>query len=733
MEFYRKIPVWKDGDWIEPVEYTDPKILHDELAEIFKEPGKYDFTIQVSEAFNQQARDFKSNENIYCLASYLTTDFINYWDGEKAKCINGAFFYSGNNKWYLPRDYYMWLNFLPIFDKMKGKFDFPQVWDIQYHVALYEELAQLTDKNAVIVKKRQTAMSFFHCAKLINRLWFDEGAKLKLAASLTTYIEDDWNFLEGYRDFLNENTAWYRPMSPNTRLNWMQQIEVKDPNTRRSSKIGNKSHIKGVSLENNPTKGVGGPTSLIVVDEAGLLANLNKTYEFVRPSMYMGSVKTGLFIAVGSVGELDDAEPIKNMLLHPQGVDAYIVKTDLIDDNKTTGETGLFLPEQWSMPPFIDDAGNSLVEEALAELNREFEIYKQTLTPEEYQLRISQHPRNIKECFAVRELSIFPINIIQDQMLKIKDKEYPYELIELDEDIVRNEIIVRHTTRPPISDWPVKRNAIDKRGSIQVWERPDKNAPKGTYVASIDPVGVGKTTTSDSLCSIYVYKLPVEVTRVKEEGNETFIEGDKVVCSWCGRYDDINETNRQLRLIIEWYNAETLVENNIPTFITYMQNEKKQQYLATSDKMLFLKEYVGRNGYQTYGWRNTNTLFRNNILPYLIEFLCEVLDEERDENGVLIRKIFGASRIPDNMAFVEMLGYTPEVNCDRLISLASLIAYTRIKIANGQRKVRVDYENKNLDNSKNVTKFTNSFFRNIGINKQMSNVSRQRSFFKHLR
>lgn len=733
MEFYRKIPVWKDGDWIEPVEYTDPKILHDELAEIFKEPGKYDFTIQVSEAFNQQARDFKSNDNVYCLASYLTTDFINYWDGEKAKCINGAFFYSGNNKWYLPRDYYMWLNFLPIFDKMKGKFDFPQVWDIQYHVALYEELAQLTDKNAVIVKKRQTAMSFFHCAKLINRLWFDEGAKLKLAASLTTYIEDDWNFLEGYRDFLNENTAWYRPMSPNTRLNWMQQIEVKDPNTRRSSKIGNKSHIKGVSLENNPTKGVGGPTSLIVVDEAGLLANLNKTYEFVRPSMYMGSVKTGQFIAVGSVGELDDAEPIKNMLLHPLGVDAYIVKTDLIDDNKTTGETALFLPEQWSMPPFIDKAGNSLVEEALADLNREFEIYKQTLTPEEYQLRISQHPRNIKECFAVRELSIFPLNIIQDQMLKIKDKEYPYELIELDEDIVKNEIIVRHTTRPPISDWPVKRNAIDKRGSIQVWERPDINAPKGTYVASIDPVGVGKTTTSDSLCSIYVYKLPVEVTRVKEEGNETFIEGDKVVCSWCGRYDDINETNRQLRLIIEWYNAETLVENNIPTFITYMQNEKKQQYLATSDKMLFLKEYVGRNGYQTYGWRNTNTLFRNNILPYLIEFLCEVLDEERDENGVLIRKIFGASRIPDNMAFVEMLGYTPEVNCDRLISLASLIAYTRIKIANGQRKVRVDYENKNLDNSKNVTKFTNSFFRNIGTNKQMSNGSRQRSFFKHLR
>ena len=732
MEFNRKIPVWKDGYWVDPVEYDDPKYLHDELAEIFMEPGQYGFTEEVSEAFNQQARDFRSNNNVYCMAAYLTSDFITYWDGEKAKCINGAFFYQGNNKWYLPRDYYMWLNFLPIFDKIKGRFDFPLVWDVQYHMSLYEDLALLIGKNAVVVKKRQIASSFFHCAKIINRLWFDEGAKLKLAASLSSYIEDDWNFLESYRDFLNENTAWYRPMSPNTRLNWMQQIEIKDPHTRRSSKIGNKSNIKGISLENNPTKGVGGPTSLMFVDEAGLLANLNKTYEFVRPSMYMGSVKTGQFIAAGSVGELDDAEPIKNMLLHPQGVDAYIVQSDLIDENRTTGETALFIPEQWGMPPFIDKAGNSLVQEALAELNREFEQYRQTLSPEEYQLRISQHPRNIKECFAVRELSIFPTNIIQDQMLKIQDKQYPYELVELDEDVVKNEIIVRHTNRHPINEWPVKKTSLDKRGAIQVWERPDKDAPNGTYIASIDPVNVGKTTTSDSLCSIYVYKMPVEVTKVKEEGNETFVEGDKIVCAWCGRYDDIDETNRQLRLILEWYKCEALVENNVPTFITYMQHEKKQQYLTTSDKMLFLKEYVGKNGYQTYGWRNTNTLFKNNILPYLIEYLCDVLDEERDENGVLIRKIFGATRIPDNMAFVEMLGYNENANCDRLIALASLIAYSRIKLANEKRKVRVDYENKNLAVSKNLYKFTSTAFRNIGRSKY-SGMSISRSPFKHLR
>ena len=110
-----------------------------------------------------------------------------------------------------------------------------------------------------------------------------------------------------------------------------------------------------------------------------------------------------------------------------------------------------------------------------------------------------------------------------------------------------------------------------------VWERPTKNPEFGTYYASIDPVSEGKTTTSDSLCSIFVYKNPVEVTRETENGLEHFIEKDKIVAAWCGRYDDINKTHEQLELIIEWYNAWTIVENNISLFIQYMISRKKQK------------------------------------------------------------------------------------------------------------------------------------------------------------
>ena len=116
-------------------------------------------------------------------------------------------------------------------------------------------------------------------------------------------------------------------------------------------------------------------------------------------------------------------------------------------------------------------------------------------------------------------------------------------------------------------------------GKDLLTKRPDF----GAYYASIDPVSEGKTTTSDSLCSIYVYKNATEVTRESPVAGdvEQFIEKDKVVAAWCGRFDDINKTHQRLELIIEWYNAWTIVENNISLFIQHMIARKKQRYLST--------------------------------------------------------------------------------------------------------------------------------------------------------
>lgn len=730
--FHKEIPTYENGNWI-ITEFTELQDYRDFVLSTFKIPGEYRLD-ETAKMFNYQGKYYEKH-GVYCTAPFNSKDFRKYWDFEKQKSMQGSIFKSGDKTWFLPRDYYFWINFLPIYDKMRKDFKFAHVWDVQLHMALYEELAEIHYKHSSITKKRQIASSYFHMAKLLNRIWFDKGAILKIGASLKDYINlaGSWKFLDEYRAFLNGETAWYRPMNPGKVLEWQQKIEV--TKSGRKKEVGLKGMMTGMSFEQSDTKGVGGPCTLFFYEEAGVAPTMDKTFEFLRPAMQAGDITTGMFICAGSVGELKDCDPLKKFTLFPEQNDIYAVETDLIDEKGTIGKSGLFIPEQWGMPPYIDEFGNSMVEEALEALDVKFAKWKKELEPALYQLRISQHPRNIKEAFAYREEAIFPMELIEHQKHEIAEKSYPYELLNISENI-HGEIVVKKTTKPPISTFPIKLNEDDKTGTLVVWERPDQNKEFGTYLASIDPVSEGKTTTSESLCSIYVYKTATHVRRYTEEGVENFVEGDKIVAAWCGRFDDINETHKRLRLIIEWYNAWTLVENNISLFIQYMIKERKQKYLVPKNQMLFLKEaQSNKSVYQEYGWKNTGTLFKNHLISYLVEWVKEVVEEDIDEDGIIKKKFFGIRRIPDPMAMEEMSAYKEGVNVDRLVSLAALVAFAKIRESNSERPVKVENEiENNLEKSQNLYKLKSDAFRTVGRSgKGGSSNGKKRSPFKRLR
>jgi hypothetical protein len=514
-------------------------------------------------------------------------------------------------------------------------------------------------------------------------------------------------------------------------LLWQQQIEVRIGN--RKVRKGLKSKIQGASFEKNATTGVGGPTTIFFHEEAGIAPKMMDTYEYLRPAMLSGMETTGMFIAAGSVGDLEQCKPLKEMILNPKANGIYSVQTDLVDEEGTTAMCGLFIPEQWSMPPYIDKFGNSKIKEALQAIHNEREEWKADLNPEQYQLRISQKPTNIAEAFAYRKESIFPQGIIHKQLKKIEEKEYSYEHIELDR--TQDGIIYKRSNKLPIRTFPVNRKLQDKSGCLVVWEKPVSNPDFGMYYASIDPVSEGKTTTSDSLCSIFVYKNPVEITRETIEGIEHIIEKDKIVAAWCGRYDDINKTHHQLELIIEWYNAWTVVENNISLFIQYMISKKKQRYLVPKNQILFLKD-LGSNKtvFTDYGWKNTGTLFKTHLISYAIEFLREETDQEFDEEGNTISSTLGIERIPDPMLLKEMLAYQPGVNVDRLVAFSALIAFAKVQQSNrGFAKRRESEIDNKFDNSKNLYKLKYSPFKNIGRNKKINGKKFKKSAFKNFR
>ena len=729
---FREIPTYENGQWDVTTFYTREE-LRDFLLSIFKEPGKYEFN-ETSKIFNEEGRKFQK-QGYYCAAPVKTKDFIAYWNDQKAKCRNGIIVKDGDQKWYVTRDYYMWLNFLPIYDKEEKRFDFAKVRDAQYHMALYEHLAEINWKHAIILKKRQIASSYFHMAKLLNQYWFEEGAVLKIGASLKDYINEkgSWKFLNEYKNFLNEHTAWYRPAEPDKVGAWQQQIKVRIGG--RDTYKGLKSTINLYSFEKDPTHGVGGPVTYFFHEEAGIAPKMDDTYGFMKPALKSGHMITGQFIAAGSVGDLDQCEPMKEYILHPEENGFYGVKSDLVDKDGTIGITGLFIPEQWSMPPYIDQWGNSKVEEALEALEKEFEKMKKDLDPAAYQLTVSQQPRCIEEAFATRKVSVFPPHLVARQMQRIQDKEYSVEYLELSRN-AEGKIVDKPSRKIPIMEFPISKKTEDKEGVICIYERPHKDPPFGMYYASVDPVGEGKTTTSESLCSIYVYKNPVEV--IKDDGNgrvKNEIERDMIVASWCGRFDDLNKTHERLELLIEWYNAWTVVENNVALFIQYMISKKKQRYLVPKDMILFLKDIgANRNVFQEYGWKNVGTLFKGTVLSYGIEFLKEELDHETKENGDIVKTIYGAERIPDIMLLREMQAYRDGLNVDRLVAFCALIAFAKVQQSNRGLTKRVEVTKENLDNSQKFSKLNWSPFRHIGGSKGNSGDNRPpRNAFKNMR
>ena len=732
-EIYQDIPTYDNGKWT-TTSFDSREDFSNFIFGVFKEPGQYGFNDTTNQIFISESNKFRS-DGVYCTAPFKSKDFINYWDDQKAKCKKGIIVKDDTNTWFLAREYYMWLNFLPIFDKEIQKFGFAKIRDAQYHMALYELLAELNYKHVAILKKRQIASSYYHMGKLINQQWFEPGVTLKIGASLKDYINEkgSWKFLQEYAAFLNEHTAWYRPMSPDKVMMWQQKIEVRKGD--RKTEVGLKGTIQGMSFEKDPTNGVGGPVKYFFHEEAGIAPKMDQTYEYMRPAMRSGMVTTGMFIAAGSVGDLSQCEPLRDMILNPLSKDIYAVETDLIDEKGTTGMSGLFIPEQWSMPPYIDDFGNSLVAEALEALDRQFEQWKKELNPEDYQLRISQHPRNIREAFAHRSVSLFPTHLVAAQQRRIEEKEYAYEFLDIFTDDT-GKITVRSTDKQPIKEFPVSKKLEDKTGTLVVWERPIKDPTFGQYYASIDPVSEGKTTTSESLCSIYIMKAPVEVTKVTMGETETYIEPDKIVAAWCGRFDDINKTHQRLELIIEWYNAWTVIENNISLFIQYMISRKKQRYLVPKSQIMFLKDLgANANVFQEYGWKNTGTLFKAHLLSYTIEYCKEELDVETKTDGTIVRTKYGIERIPDPMLLKEMQEYADGVNVDRLVSFAALVAFMRIQQANRgySKRVIMDDASKNLQKSNNLFKLNRTPFRHMGqgskvINGQVFNKSAFKNF-----
>lgn len=683
---YTKIPTfdWDTQSWSETSFPSQDKFVGF-LQSIWKEPGEYNFDASTLE-WNRLGKKF-TEKKYYTTLPDNTKDWRTFWDFEKRKCRLGIIWKSGKEIWYLAREYYMLLNFLPITNKEKGSIEgFPDVRDTNYHLQLYEKTAEAIHKHSGLVKKRQMLSSYYHCAKLINFYWFERTKRLKMLASDEDFIkgkDGSWKILEAYRDFLNEHTPWYRHSDPGEVGSWQQKIKVK-LGSRWITK-GNKSSIIAQTLKRDASKSVGGPGYITFYEEAGIAPTMDITLQFMNPAIESGLTKVGSFIAAGSVGDLAHCKPLENMIKDPDTYEMYKVPCRNFDETGVVKDCGLFIPEQYGMQPFIDPYGNSLVSQAIVALKEAQESWK-ALPPDQYRLKMSQKPMTLKQAFDFRNESYFPITLIERRQQIIEEQVRAGRLRPLKgmmkEDEAGNPIFVPRDKLPvdeqaPEMGYPVNPRDRDKRGITIIYDLPKETPEFGINFAGVDTIEANITTTSDSLFCTIIVSRQVEVHREDAEGNTSvYYEGGRLLAIYAGRYDDINDTIKQGELLIRFFNALAAVERNKSNFINHMRRKGYARLLAKRRDMTLFKE-VDSTGYDNdeYGIYlgsdgKANDIINSNLLEDLTTELDVIHRKNRDGSmGEVTKTIRGIDLIDDYWTLEELKLHQAERNSDRRIAL----------------------------------------------------------------
>ena len=198
-----------------------------------------------------------------------------------------------------------------------------------------------------------------------------------------------------------------------------------------------------------------------------------------------------------------------------------------------------------------------------------------------------------------------------------------------------------------------------------IYEFPIESPPYGLYVAGVDPYRQGQSKYSDSLGSVYIYKRMHDLTGEKYQ--------DMFVASYCARPEKKEIWDEQARLLIKYYNARALVENDEVSFIDYMIAKGDAHYLEKQPD--WLKEVVPNTTVRRdYGIHRSAEKIRDFLHTCLKKYLEEPIFVEKDENGNVIREVLGVTKIFDPVLLEEIIQYNDDDNFDRVIAAELAIA-----------------------------------------------------------
>lgn len=271
------------------------------------------------------------------------------------------------------------------------------------------------------------------------------------------------------------------------------------------------------------------------------------------------------------------------------------------------------------------------------------------------------YPIKVDDIFLNEDSNIYTVETAKEQQKQLKITNYQPARVEL----INTKDGIKHvlSEKDLITEFPIR--SQNKDAPIAIYEFPPKDPPFGLYVAGVDPYRQGKAKYSDSLGAVYIYKRMHNIQSEKYQ--------DMFVASYVARPDDKDIWEDQARLLIKYYNARTLCENDDISFIEYMKAKGDSQYLERQPD--WLKEVVPNSTVKReYGIHRSSEKIRDHLHTCQKDYLDEKLYIDTDDNGSVISETLGVVRVKDPMLLEEIINYNENDNFDRVIAASLAIA-----------------------------------------------------------
>jgi len=294
----------------------------------------------------------------------------------------------------------------------------------------------------------------------------------------------------------------------------------------------------------------------------------------------------------------------------------------------------------------------------------------------EYLKQVMYFPIEPSECFLSTAKNFYNPDIARVKREKLENSEYKPMYVELIEE--GDKVIFKDSKKLPVSSYPTKVTE-NKDAPICILEHPIPSPPYGLYVAGIDPFRFADAKYSDSLGAVYIFK------RMYDVQGDTY--QDMFVAWYVANPKEKTTWNNQARLLLKYYNAQGLCENDEYSFCDYMISKGDGHLLMDTPE--WLREYIPTSGTLSRPKgisrqsEKVQLLLRTNFKQYMEEPFMTIPKEGEKEG----KKILGVEKINDPVLLLEVEKFNPDGNFDRCV--AAELAVTAAKKMD-QKQIKID-------------------------------------------